>query len=81
MRFISLSQTATLQSFSYTASLNILNRYKSELTDEEYKTILKSLSSLAIEGIYLNEKDILISIAQLRGEIELDEIIKLAKSA
>ncbi len=62
------------------ASLQILKRYKSELTSDEYETILNSLCSHALEHFYLNEKDILLSIAQLRNEITLDEIVELAKA-
>jgi len=60
-------------------SLQILERYKSELTTEEYETILNSLCSHALENFYLSEKEILLSIAQLRNEITVDEIVELAK--
>ncbi len=62
-------------------SLQVLETYKSELTSTEYETILNSLCSHALENFYLNEKDILLSIAQLRNEITLDEIVELAKAS
>ena len=68
-------------SFSKTQSLSILSQYKTQLTNEEYSAILDSLCSHALEGIYLNEKDILLSIAQLRNEITLEEIVEMVKAS
>ena len=62
-------------------SLQVLERYKSELTSDEYETILNSLCSHALENFYLNEKEILLSIAQLRNEISVEEIVELAKAS
>jgi len=62
-------------------SIAILERYKPELSIEEYNTILDSLCNLAFEGFYLDEKDILFSIAQLRDEITLEEIVEQAKAS
>ncbi len=62
-------------------ALQVLERYRSELSTMEYETILNSLCSHALEDFYLNEKDILLSIAQLRNEITLDEIVALAKAS
>ena len=69
------------KSFSKTQSLNTLMQYKDQLTKEEYNTILGSLCSHALEGIYLNEKDILLSIAQLREEITIEEIVEMVKAS
>jgi len=66
---------------SKSESIQILESYKSELSDDEYEGILKTLCSHALEGMYLNEKDILLSIAQLRNEITLDEIVEFAKAS
>ena len=66
---------------SRTEALQVLERYRSELSAMEYETILNSLCSHALEDFYLNEKDILLSIAQLRNEITLDEIVALAKAS
>ena len=68
-------------SFSKTQSLSILSQYKTQLTNEEYSAILDSLCNHALEGIYLNEKDILLSIAQLRNEITLEEIVEMVKAS
>ena len=62
-------------------SLQLLNKYKNELTPHEYEAIYHSLCSHALENIYLNEKDILVSIAHLRQEITLDEVVELAKAS
>jgi len=67
--------------YSKEASMQILENYKSELSTREYDVIHNSLCSHALESIYLNEKDILLSIAQLRHEITLDEIVALAKAS
>ncbi|MEA1879058.1 MAG: hypothetical protein U9N11_00215 [Campylobacterota bacterium] len=67
--------------YSKAESIQILQRYKSELNTSEYDAIHNSLCSHALEYIYLNEKDILLSIAQLRNEITLDEIVALAKAS
>ena len=68
-------------SFSKIQSLSTLSQYKTQLTNEEYNAILDSLCSHALEGIYLNEKDILLSIAQLRNEITLEEIVEMVKAS
>ena len=68
-------------SVSKIQSLEILEKYKADLTIKEYKAILSSLCSHALENMYLNEKDILVSIAHLRHEISLDEIVEIAKAS
>ena len=67
--------------FSKVQSLSILKKYKDELTTKEYNAIYSSLCSHALENMYLNEKDILVSIAHLRHEISLDEIVEMAKAS
>ncbi len=61
-------------------SLTILEQYIDELTREEYEVIVDSLNNHALEEIYLNERDIVLGIAQLRGEITVDEIVEIAKT-
>ena len=68
------------ESTSQMESLHILQQYKDKLSLKEYEAIYHTLCDQALEGIYLNEKDILVSIAHLRREITLDEIVKIAKS-
>ncbi len=68
-------------SSSKTQSLEILDRYKYDLSTKEYDALYSSLCSHALENIYLNEKDILIGIAHLRNEMTLDEIVEIAKAS
>lgn len=45
--------------YSLAESLAILDKYKSELTEEQYQQNKSVISSFAIENMYLNEKNIL----------------------
>ncbi len=81
MRYLQLVNKNYPSTHSKVESLQILERYRSEINAQEYDAILNSLCSHALESIYLNEKDILLSIAQLRNEITIDEIVKLAKAS
>ncbi len=67
-------------SHSKKESLEILARYKTQLDKKQYEAIRDSLCSHALEEIYLNERDILLSIAQLKDEITVDEIVEMAKA-
>jgi len=69
------------EAFSKSESLAILERYKFEFTEREYQVVYNSLCSHALENIYLNEKDILVSISHFRQEISLAEVINIAKSS
>jgi len=79
MSYLKLIDRVYPQTHSRFEALQVLERYRSELSSMEYETILNSLCSHALENFYLNERDILLSIAQLRNEITLDEIVALAK--
>jgi trehalose utilization protein len=68
-------------SFSKVQSLAILEKYKADLTAKEYDALYSSLCSHALENMYLNEKDILVSIAHFRNEISLDEIVEMVKAS
>jgi len=81
MGYLKLVESEYPQTHSKAQAIQILQKYQNELTSAEYETILNSLCSLALENFYLNEKDILLSIAQLRNEITLDEIVELAKAS
>ncbi|MDX9814783.1 MAG: hypothetical protein WC144_00455 [Sulfurimonas sp.] len=61
--------------YSLDASLAILDKYKSDLTDEQYQQNKSIISSFAIENMYLNEKDILDGIKIQKGETTADELI------
>lgn len=79
MSYAELIQKTYPNSFSKSQSLQILENYKSELSTKEYDVIFNSLCSHALENMYLNEKDILVSIAHLRKEISLEEIVEMVK--
>lgn len=61
-------------------SIKILAKYKDELTQKEYQSILNSLCSHAMEGMFFNEENILLSISQLKNEITMSEIVELVKA-
>ena len=81
MSYIERINNHYLDALSKTQSLEILEKYKDELTTKEYDAIFSSLCSHALENMYLNEKDILVSNAHLRHEISLDEIVEIAKAS
>jgi len=81
MGYLQLVNNDYPSTHSKAESMQILEHYKSVLSTKEYDAILNSLCSHALECIYLNEKDILLSIAQLRNEITLDEIVELTKAS
>ena len=61
--------------YSLSESLAILDKYKSNLTDEQFDNIKSVISSFAIENMYLNEKDILDGIKIQKSEATADELI------
>jgi hypothetical protein len=81
MSYLERRMESGRESYSKSDTLSILAHYRNELSDAEYKLMMDTLCSLALEGVYLNEKDILLNIAQLRGEITYKEIVALTKSA
>ena len=81
MSYLKLVNNDYPSTHSKAEAMQILERYKTDLSTQEYDAIHNSLCSHALEYIYLNEKDILLSIAQLRNEITLDEIVELAKAS
>jgi len=81
MSYLELLNNDYQDSFSKAESIQVLEAYKSQLSDKEYSAILDSLCSHALENMYLNEKDILISIAYMRHEISLDEIVEMVKAS
>ena len=72
---------ATAQSSSREESIAILDRYRSELSAEEYGWIYSSIATHAIEGMYLGEREVVLGIAQLRGELSMDEVFEIVVSA
>lgn len=61
--------------YTLAESLAILDKYKSDLTEEQFNNIKSVISSFAIESMYLNEKDILDGIKIQKGEATADELI------
>ncbi len=81
MNYLKKAMLDYSRSSSRAESIAILEKYQKQLTDDEYGLILGSLNSLAMEGMFLDEKDILLSIAQVQNEISVQNIIKIVKSA
>ena len=73
--------SATVQASNRDESIAILDRYRDKLSDEEYGWIYSSIATHAIEGMYLGEREIIVAIAHLRGEMTMEEIIQLARAA
>ncbi|MDK2051719.1 hypothetical protein [Aliarcobacter butzleri] len=61
--------------YTLAESLAILDKYKDDLTEEQFNNIKSVISSFAIESMYLNEKDILDGIKIQKGEATADELI------
>ena len=61
--------------YTLAESLAILDKYKDDLTQEQFNNIKSVISSFAIESMYLNEKDILDGIKIQKGEATADELI------
>lgn len=64
--------------YSLAESLDILDKYKSDLTDEQYKQNKSVISSFAIESMYLNEKNIL-NLIQIDNGANPNELITKQK--
>lgn len=61
--------------YTLAESLAILDKYKDDLTEEQFNNIKSVISSFAIESMYLNEKNILDGIKIQKGEATADELI------
>ncbi|TWO17829.1 hypothetical protein ZA02_00280 [Campylobacter lanienae] len=61
--------------YSLKESLAILDKYKDDLTKEQYEVIRSNIGSFAIEGMFLNQRNIIDNIKILKGEMTADEII------
>ncbi|MFY4817938.1 hypothetical protein ACOTWJ_06895 [Aliarcobacter butzleri] len=61
--------------YTLAESLAILDKYKDDLTEEQFNNIKSVISSFAIESMYLNEKNILDGIKIEKGEVTADELI------
>ncbi|WP_419673107.1 hypothetical protein [Aliarcobacter butzleri] len=70
-----LDTTTYPEVYTLAESLAILDKYKDDLTEEQFNNIKSVISSFAIESMYLNEKDILDGIKIQKGEATADELI------
>ncbi len=70
-----INTTTYPEVYTLAESLAILDKYKDDLTEEQFNNIKSVISSFAIENMYLNEKDILDGIKILKGEATADELI------
>jgi len=73
--------SATAQASTREESIAILDRYRDDLSEEEYGWIYSSIATHAIERMYLGELDIIVAAAHLRGEITTEEVMGLATAA
>ena len=60
---------------SKTESIAILEKYRHQLTHEQYKNIEYAIVHMAIEGLYLNEEEIERAVRGETGKITEDEEI------
>ncbi|MCT7591076.1 hypothetical protein [Aliarcobacter butzleri] len=70
-----INTTTYSEVYTLVESLAILDKYKDDLTQEQFNNIKSVISSFAIENMYLNEKDILDGIKIQKGEATADELI------
>lgn len=70
-----INTTTYPEVYTLAESLAILDKYKDDLTQEQFNNIKSVISSFAIENMYLNEKDILDGIKIQKGEATADELI------
>lgn len=57
-------------------SLAILNKYKKDLTQEQYDSIRSNIGNHAIEDMYLNERNILDSIKIQTKQATYEELLQ-----
>jgi len=56
-------------------SYNYLNKYKDEISEEEYERIESTIGSQAIEDMFLTEDEVYNLIRMEKGEISADELV------
>ncbi|MFW2613056.1 hypothetical protein [Aliarcobacter butzleri] len=69
-----INTTTYPEVYTLAESLAILDKYKSDLTEEQYKQNKSVISSFAIENMYLNEKNIL-NLIQIDNGVNPNELI------
>lgn len=61
-------------------SLEILDRYKKQLTKEQYEAMKSNIYSFNIEDMHINELDIIGAIQVLKNEKTSKDLIKYYKA-
>jgi len=56
-------------------SYNHLNKYKDEISKEEYERIENTIGSQAIEDMFLTENEVYNLVRMEKGEISADELV------
>ncbi|KLE06033.1 hypothetical protein O8C74_03855 [Aliarcobacter butzleri] len=69
-----INTTTYPEVYTLAESLAILDKYKDDLTEEQYKQNKSVISSFAIENMYLNEKNIL-NLIQIDNGVNPNELI------
>ncbi|MFX4284799.1 hypothetical protein [Aliarcobacter butzleri] len=69
-----INTTTYPEVYTLVESLAILDKYKDDLTEEQYKQNKSVISSFAIENMYLNEKNIL-NLIQIDNGVNPNELI------
>lgn len=68
------------EAHSLEESLAILESYRNNLTETQYKSIRSNICNFAIEDMFANQQDIIELIQIEKGEKTADEIIAQHKS-
>ena len=69
-----INTTTYPEVYTLVESLAILDKYKDDLTEEQFNNIKSVISSFAIESMYLNEKNIL-NLIQIDNGVNPNELI------
>ncbi|WP_060825139.1 hypothetical protein [Sulfurospirillum cavolei] len=64
---------------SFEESVAILNKYKNQLTKEQYDSIKSNIGTHSIEDIYLNERDIKMLVDMCVHHLSSEEAIQRAR--
>lgn len=65
--------------YSSEESIAILNKYKNQLTKEQYDSIKSNIGTHSIEDIYLNERDIKMLVDMCVHHLSSEEAIQRAR--
>ncbi len=65
--------------YSFEESVAILDKYKNQLTKEQYDSIKSNIGTHSIEDIYLNERDIKMLVDMCVHHLSSEEAIQRAR--